>query len=80
MDLHDNTLFREQCYMDGNWIGAGNGTATVIANPASGEAIGSVPDMGRDETHRAISAARAALPGWSCRRPRRLCWMMRSRN
>lgn len=64
MDLHDKTLFRGKCYIDGKWIGADTESATVIANPANGEPLGNVPDMGHDETRRAILAARAALPGW----------------
>lgn len=35
-----------------------------IFNPASGELIGTVPFMGREEAKAAINAANAALPGW----------------
>ncbi len=64
MDIRDRTLFREQCYLCGTWVDSDNGSTTLIANPATGEPLGRVPDMGREETRRAISAAQAASPGW----------------
>ena len=64
MQLHDPSLFREHCYVDGGWISAANGAALPIHDPASGERLGQVPACGADETGRAIAAAAAALPGW----------------
>ncbi len=37
---------------------------STITNPATGEILGHVPELGADETRRAIEAAHAALPGW----------------
>ncbi|WP_380781048.1 NAD-dependent succinate-semialdehyde dehydrogenase [Sphingomonas sp. R86520] len=59
--LTDRALLREQCYVDGAWIGAG---AIDVTDPASGEVLGAVPSLGADETHAAIAAAEAALPAW----------------
>lgn len=64
MQLHDKTLFRQQCYVAGSWIDAGHGAATTVTNPATGEILGQVPELGAAETRRAIEAAHAALPGW----------------
>ncbi len=64
MNIRDKTLQREQCYVYGKWVGSDNGQTTLIVNPATGEPLGNVPDMGRQETRRAISGAEAALPGW----------------
>ena len=64
MNLHDNTLFRQHSYVAGAWIEADQGGASIIANPATGETLGQVPDLGAAETRRAIDAAAAALPGW----------------
>ena len=36
----------------------------IITNPATGEVLGHVPELGAAETRRAIEAAHAALPGW----------------
>jgi succinate-semialdehyde dehydrogenase/glutarate-semialdehyde dehydrogenase len=62
--LTDPRLFREQCYLDGAWIGAGSGGAIDVDNPATGETLGSVPRLGRTETRAAIEAAARAFPAW----------------
>ncbi len=58
------TLFRQQCYVGGGWIDADSGALSVIANPATGDIVGHVPELGAVETRRAIEAAHAAWPGW----------------
>jgi succinate-semialdehyde dehydrogenase / glutarate-semialdehyde dehydrogenase len=62
--LKDAKLFREQCYIDGQWVGAGSNETIDVTNPATGNVIGTVPKMGVAETRRAIEAANAALPAW----------------
>ena len=64
LNLKDTTQFRQQCFINGNWIDADAGETITIRNPATGETLGNVPKMGADETRRAIDAANAALPGW----------------
>ena len=64
MLLRETTLFRQQCYVAGCWIAADHGAASIITNPATGEALGQVPELGAAETRRAIEAAHVALPGW----------------
>ena len=63
-NLKDSALLRQQCYIDGAWVGADSGATIAVKNPATGDAIGSIPKMGAAETRRAIIAANAALPGW----------------
>ncbi|MEZ5859886.1 MAG: aldehyde dehydrogenase family protein, partial [Geminicoccaceae bacterium] len=62
--LSDKSLFIERCYIDGQWVAADSGKTFDVTDPATGERLGSVPDMGVDETRRAIAAAEAALPAW----------------
>ena len=64
MPLRETTLFRQQCYVAGSWIDADRGAVSLITNPATGEALGQVPELGAAETRRAIEAAHAALSGW----------------
>jgi succinate-semialdehyde dehydrogenase/glutarate-semialdehyde dehydrogenase len=64
MRLHDTTLFRRQCYVAGCWIDADSGATSTITNPATGEVLGQVPELGAAETRRAIEAAGAAMPLW----------------
>ena len=62
--LTDPSLFRNQSYVNGEWIDADSGTRFDVDNPADGSIIASVPNCGGAETRRAINAANAALPAW----------------
>src|SRR5262245_55111548 len=64
VELKDMKLFRQQCYINGEWGDADNQSTLAVYNPADGVQIGTVPDMGAQETRRAIEAANAAWPGW----------------
>jgi succinate-semialdehyde dehydrogenase/glutarate-semialdehyde dehydrogenase len=64
-ELKDPQLFREACYMDGQWIQATSGNTLAVDNPATGEIIGRVPKFGAPETRRAIDAAARAFSSWS---------------
>ncbi len=65
--LKDPKLFREQCFIDGQWADADSRKTLPVTNPANGEVLGSIPDMGAAETRRAIDAANAAWPAWRAR-------------
>jgi succinate-semialdehyde dehydrogenase/glutarate-semialdehyde dehydrogenase len=62
--IHDMRLVREQCYIDGKWVDADSGKKLEVTNKATGEVIGTVPNMGAAETRRAIEAANRAYPAW----------------
>src|SRR5216117_1966883 len=64
LNLKDPSLFRQQCYIDGNWADADSGKSIPVNNPATGEILGTVPNMGAAEARRAIEAANAAFPAW----------------
>lgn len=64
MKLSDPKLFRQQCYINGQWTDATSGETIDVTNPATGEVLGTVPKMGADETKQAIDAANAAWPAW----------------
>ena len=64
MQLQDQSLFRQQCYIDGAWADADSGATIDVTNPATGEVLGTIPKMGADETRRAIEAANRAYPAW----------------
>ena len=62
--LKDPDLFKQQCLIGGEWVGAASGATTAVANPATGEVIGHVPALSREEVRRAIDLAHAAQAGW----------------
>ncbi|WP_394211224.1 NAD-dependent succinate-semialdehyde dehydrogenase [Enterovibrio calviensis] len=64
MQLSDPQLYRQQAYINGNWTDAGAQTVIEVKNPATGESIGSIPNLGRVETVNAIASAEAAWPAW----------------
>src|SRR5688500_12402523 len=62
ISLKDPKLFREQCYIDGEWVGAKK--TFPVDHPAAGAILGTVPDLGAEETRRAVDAAERAWPAW----------------
>ncbi|MCF6304315.1 MAG: NAD-dependent succinate-semialdehyde dehydrogenase [Rhodobacteraceae bacterium] len=65
--LIDPSLLCDRAYIDGAWVQADSGKTFDVSNPARGDVICSVPDMGVDETRRAIDAAYIAQKGWAAR-------------
>ncbi|WP_439470635.1 NAD-dependent succinate-semialdehyde dehydrogenase [Brevundimonas sp.] len=56
-------LLREHAFIAGEAV---TGSARIaVDDPATGEIIGHIPDLGVAETERAIAAAVEAFPGWS---------------
>lgn len=63
-DLKNKSLFKQQCFIDGQWLNADNGQVIQVVNPATDEIIGTVPKMGGNETKRAINVAQTAQIAW----------------
>ncbi|MFJ1292635.1 NAD-dependent succinate-semialdehyde dehydrogenase [Paracoccus yeei] len=63
--LNDLSLLSNACLVNGEWVTAGSGEVIKVTNPADGSVVGTVPALSEAETHKAIAAAAAALPGWS---------------
>jgi succinate-semialdehyde dehydrogenase/glutarate-semialdehyde dehydrogenase len=64
MRIHNQSLLRSTAFLGGNWIAATEGKSFPVRDPATGGALGDVPDCGAAETRQAIAAAAAALAGW----------------
>ncbi|AOM42725.1 NAD-dependent succinate-semialdehyde dehydrogenase [Xenorhabdus hominickii] len=60
----DTSLLRQQAYINGQWVDAKNKATFAVTNPANGEIIVNVSDVGAEETQYAIEAAHNALPAW----------------
>ena len=67
IELTDEDLLRQRCYVDGEWVAAGSGATIEVTNPATGARVGSVPALTGAETRAAIAAAEAAWEGWRSR-------------
>ncbi len=78
--LKDPSLLETRAYVAGEWIGAPDGRTFDVMNPARGEVIAQVADLGPEDAARAIAAAASALlttcggtspaPGARCARSR----------
>ena len=55
-------LLHEAAFIAGAW--ADGDTRIAVINPATGQTLGTVPDLGEADARRAVDAAHAALPGW----------------
>ncbi|MFL7905107.1 NADP-dependent succinate-semialdehyde dehydrogenase [Azospirillum argentinense] len=64
LSLNDQSLLRTQAYVNGAWRDAFSGKTFAVTNPATGEELAQVADVGAEETRQAINAADAALPAW----------------
>ena len=62
--LREKTLLRHQGYINGQWQDADNQQVYPVINPATGETLAAVADMGGPETIAAIAAADQAWPTW----------------
>jgi succinate-semialdehyde dehydrogenase / glutarate-semialdehyde dehydrogenase len=60
--LKDPSLLKSQCYVNGRWVGEG---AAIVDNPATGEVLAKVPEMGAAGATAAVEAAQAAFGPWA---------------
>lgn len=63
--IHKSRLLVTRGLIGGEWSDADDNSTFSVLNPATGEVLAEVANMGADETHRAIAAANAAFPAWS---------------
>ncbi|RUU61304.1 NAD-dependent succinate-semialdehyde dehydrogenase [Mesorhizobium sp. M2C.T.Ca.TU.002.02.1.1] len=64
--LRDSSLATDKALLAGRWLDRSESGKTFdVSNPATGEVIATLPDFGRVEAGRAISAAYAAQKGWA---------------
>jgi succinate-semialdehyde dehydrogenase / glutarate-semialdehyde dehydrogenase len=62
--LTNSALWREQAYINGEWVSAASGDSFEVTNPATGDVLGTVPTMSSADADRAVEAAFAAWPSW----------------
>src|SRR5678816_3187469 len=64
LKLDNNSLIRDQAYIDGEWRGARSGARFAVRNPATHEVITEVADLDEADVREAIEAADRAFPAW----------------
>jgi succinate-semialdehyde dehydrogenase/glutarate-semialdehyde dehydrogenase len=67
LTLKDSSLLRTQACLCGEWRDARSGRTIDVTNPATGELIATVPDLGADEAREAIAFAAKRMKEWQAR-------------
>ena len=75
--LKDPSLLETRAYVAGEWMDAPDGATFDVKNPARGDVIAKVADMGRAQVSRAIDAAEAAMKDWAARPAKERAQVMR---
>lgn len=75
--LRDPSLLETRAFVAGDWVDADDGATFEVTNPARGDVIARVADLGRAETARAIDAAARAMKDWSARPAKERAQVMR---
>ncbi|RMG87827.1 MAG: NAD-dependent succinate-semialdehyde dehydrogenase, partial [Bacteroidetes bacterium] len=64
MHLTNPKLFKNQAYINGQWVGAAAGKTFPVTNPYDGARLAEVADCGAEETRFAIEKANEAFKKW----------------
>ncbi|SIT06204.1 NAD-dependent succinate-semialdehyde dehydrogenase [Paracoccus saliphilus] len=75
--LRDPSLLETRAFLAGEWVEAGDGATFEVINPARGDVIAEVADLGRAEAAQAIAAAGEAMKGWAARTAKERAQVMR---
>jgi len=64
INLSNQNLFKQESYVNGQWVGAQSGKTFAVTNPANGAFLTQVADLGANDTQAAVEAAENALASW----------------
>jgi hypothetical protein len=63
-DLTNKKLLQTKGYINGEWVDAKSGKTFDVVDPATGEKLVTLPEMGKEDTARAIDSAYEAFQTW----------------
>ena len=75
--LRDPSLLETRAFVAGEWVDASDGATFDVINPARGDVIARVADLGRADAARAIGAAHQAMKAWAARTAKDRAQVMR---
>nr|WP_227592536.1 NAD-dependent succinate-semialdehyde dehydrogenase [Acinetobacter radioresistens] len=64
VQLKNSGLFKQQVFIDGQWLEAEQNKSFAVINPATGETIAHVPSVSEQQVVKAVEAADQALQSW----------------
>ncbi|MFL2682294.1 MAG: NAD-dependent succinate-semialdehyde dehydrogenase [Alphaproteobacteria bacterium] len=62
--LKDQNLFKQQCFINGEWVNSDNGNTFDVYNPSDLTLVGSMPNCSKSDTIKAIEAANNSWGAW----------------
>ncbi|MCZ4290991.1 NAD-dependent succinate-semialdehyde dehydrogenase [Hoeflea alexandrii] len=66
-NLRNPALFRQVCFVGGEWKAAASGRTIPVSNPATGQCVANVPAFSAAEVGDAVTIAHRAQKDWSAR-------------
>ncbi|MEN9862283.1 MAG: hypothetical protein RLZZ601_47 [Pseudomonadota bacterium] len=75
--LKDPSLFKEEAFINGAWFKTNSGKTFAVHNPATGELIADVSNLGPTDAEQAIEAAEQAFPNWKSKTGKERAQVMR---
>ncbi|RJL08768.1 NAD-dependent succinate-semialdehyde dehydrogenase [Paracoccus siganidrum] len=75
--LRDPSLLETRAFLAGEWVEAADGATFDVVNPARGDVIAKVADLGREDAARAIEAAHETMKDWAARTAKERAQVMR---
>ena len=78
--LSQPSLLKSHSYIGGEWVDAKSGKTFAITNPANGEHLIDVADLGAEETTNAVEAAEKAQKEWQGRTAKERATLLRRWN
>ena len=75
--LKDATLFREDAFINGQWVKTKSGATFSVNNPATGDIIANVTNLNSGDAELAIAAAEQALSSWRSKTAKDRAMVMR---
>lgn len=75
--LKDPSLLKENAYINGQWVKADSGATFLVNNPATGEIIAQVSNLGPADAELAIKAAEQAFGDWKSKTGKERASIMR---
>ena len=67
MNISNKKLFKQLCFINGEWVDSQDNKSIEVNNPATQKIIGKVPNCGKIETSIAIKAAENSWNEWKAK-------------
>jgi succinate-semialdehyde dehydrogenase/glutarate-semialdehyde dehydrogenase len=80
INLSNQSLFKQQCYVAGEWVSAQSGKTFPVTNPSTGGFLTEVADLGASDTQLAVEAAEKALAPWQAKTAKERALLLRRWN